>query len=53
MISRIYNMKKKILTAIDIDAFSIKTTIYDLSDIIRIEKQVKDLTNEEMIKIKF
>lgn len=46
-----YRNSKKMLTAIDIDTFGIKTTIYDLNDIIKIEKQVKDLTNEEMIKL--
>ena len=47
-----YCNSKKMLTAIDIDTFGIKTTIYDLNDITKIEKKVKDLTNEEMIKLK-
>ena len=45
-----YRNSKKMLTAIDIDTFGIKTTIYDLNDIIKIEKQVKDLTSDEIYK---
>lgn len=39
------------LTAIDIDTFGIKTTIYSIDEIEKIEKQVKDLTLEECKKL--